>query len=77
MGMVETDTAAQPVDLKTARQRATLTLEALADLSGVSASQIQRLETGANVPLLDTAEALERALGCRLAFPKRTRSAVA
>ena len=43
-----------------------ITLERLADTSGISKSTIQRIETGAVSPTMDTMEKLAKAMGIKI-----------
>lgn len=64
--------ATKRVELKSVRAERGLTLEQLAELSGVSVSQINRLEKGESFPMLDTAQRLEDALGVSLKFTRQS-----
>lgn len=54
--------------LKAARRKRGWTLEQLAEASGVHLSTCSRLERGETQPMHGTAQALEAALKCKLAF---------
>jgi transcriptional regulator with XRE-family HTH domain len=56
--------------LRTARKRAGLSSIQVAFAVGVNRSTIWRLETGLRLPMHETAQRLEKLLGCTLAFKR-------
>jgi transcriptional regulator with XRE-family HTH domain len=56
--------------LRFARKRAGLSVPALALAVGVNRSTISRLENGLRLPFHETAQRLEKALGCALKFTR-------
>jgi DNA-binding XRE family transcriptional regulator len=53
-------------ELLSARQRAKMTQQELADAMGTTRSVVSRLESGKHSPSIDTLAAAAEALGCRL-----------
>ncbi len=58
--------------LRTARKRAGYSPQELALAVGVNRSTIWRLEKGLRLPMHETAQRLEKLLGCTLAFKRVT-----